>query len=130
MSYCTTTDVYLEAGTATGTATITDIGNMIARSDAEIAGLLRIKNLTAPATATEDLKTASIQLTLAKIKRRQSQELSRPGSLSLGGDISFSTQPETEAAACEVKAHEAIAAYIASVNGAGPRASRVRSRCR
>jgi hypothetical protein len=130
MGYCTTTDVYLEAGTATGTATVTDIGNMITRSDAEIVGMLRIKNLTAPSVATEDLKTASIQLTVAKIKRRQSQELSRPGSLSLGGDISFSAQPETEAAACEAKAKLAIEAYIASVNGAGPRVSRIRSRCR
>lgn len=131
MAYCTTTDVYLESGTALGTITSTDVSNMITRSDGEIAGFLKLKRLTAPVVGTEDLKTASVQLTLAKIKRRQSHELSRPGSLSLGGDISFSTQPETEAAACEVKAHEAIAAYVASVNGTGPRAARVRSaRCR
>ncbi len=126
MAYCTTTDVYLEAGTSTGTATITDIGNMIVRSDEEIVDILAQKGLTAPASATQ-LKTASIALTIAKIKRRQAEELSRPGSLNLG-DISFSTNPEVEATAYELKANQAIAAYISYVSGTGLRISRVRSR--
>jgi hypothetical protein len=130
MAYCTTTDVKLEAGSSLGTITDTDLGNMITRTDAEIAGLLRLKKLTAPAVATEDLKTASIQFTVAKVKRRQSHELSRPNSLGLPG-LSLSASPETEAAACEVKANIAIECYVASVSGSGPRACRVRStRCR
>ncbi|GEM_PF-1934149 len=131
MAYCTYTEVELEIGTSHGTVTTTDITNMITQSDKEIAGILRRKGLTAPTGANDDLNIASIQLTIAKVKRRQSHELSRPGSLNLGGDISFSTQPETEAVAAEAKAADAIAAYIASVNGSGIRASRVRTtRCR
>lgn len=129
MAYCTYTDVQLETGTALGTITTAEITSRILQSDKEIAGRLKREGLTAPADATDDLKTASIHLTVAWVKRRQSHELSRPGSLNLG-DISFSTQPETEAVAEEAKAEAAILAYIASVNGSGFRASRVRSRCR
>lgn len=127
MAYCTTTDVYLEAGTATGTAVQADITNMIVRSDEEIADILTLKGVSAPASSSF-LKTASICLTIAKIKRRQSQELSRPNSLSLGGDISFSVNGETEAQAYEAKAKTAIEQYVLSVNG-GIRVSRVRGRC-
>ena len=127
MAYCTTTDVYLEAGTSTGTATITDIGNMIARSDEEINDILALSGLSAP-TSSSLLKTASIAFTIAKIKRRQCEELSRPNSLSLGGDISFSVNGESEAQALEARATKAINQYVQSVNG-GIRASRVRSRC-
>lgn len=129
MAYCTYTDVQLECGTALGTISTAEITTRILQSDKEIAGKLRVKNLTAPAVATDDLKTASIHLTVAWVKRRQSHELSRPGSLNLG-DISFSAQPETEAQEAEKKADTAILAYIASVGSAGPRASKVRSRCR
>jgi hypothetical protein len=128
MAFCTTSDVYLEAGTAVGTATIVTISNLIKRSDAEITDILTQKGITAPASATQ-LKTASICLTIAKIKRRQSQELSRPNSLSIGGDISFSVSPEAEIQALEARAKSAIEAYINYVNGTGIRVSRVRSRC-
>jgi hypothetical protein len=126
MAYCTTTDVYLEAGTAVGTVTITDIGNMITRSDAEITDILTQKGLSAPASATQ-LKTSSICLNIAKIKRRQAHELSRPNSLNLGGDISFSTSVEEEAKALEKKAADAIDQYIGYANGSGIRVSRVRT---
>jgi hypothetical protein len=129
MAYCTTTDVYLEAGNSTGTANIADITNMIVRSDEEIAAILALKQVSAPASSSL-LKTASIALTIAKIKRRQTQELSRPNSLSLGGDISFSVNGESEAQVYEAKAKTAIDQYVLSVNG-GIRVSRVRtSRCR
>ena len=68
--------------------------------------------------------------TIAKIKRRQAHELSRPNSLSLGGDISFSTSPEAEIKALEDKALLAINQYVAYVNGSGISVSRIRSRCR
>ena len=129
MAYCTYSDVQLETGTALGTITTADITARILQSDKEIAGRLKLEGLTAPTDATDDLKTASIHLTVAWVKRRQSHELSRPGSLNLG-DISFSAQPETEAQQAEAKAEKAILAYIASVNGSGFRATRVRSRCR
>lgn len=116
MAYCTYTDVQLEAGTATGTATTTDITNLIVRSDEEIVDALTLDGVSAPTTSTI-LKTASICLTIAKLKRRQAHELSRPGSLNLGGDISFSTSPETEAKAYEDKAKYAIAQYVSTVNG-------------
>ena len=127
MAYCTTTDVYLEAGTSLGTIQINDIGSMITRSDAEIADILTVKGVSVPTSSTL-LKTASIALTIAKIKRRQSQELIRTNSASIGGDISYSVSPETEAAAYEVKAKTAIDQYVLSVNG-GVRVSRVRSGC-
>ena len=128
MAFCTTTDVTLEAGTGWGTAVIGDITNMIVRSDEEIAAILTLKGVTAPASSTL-LKTASICLTIAKIKRRMAQELSRPNSLSLGGDISFSVSGEAEAQAYEDKAKLAIDQYVVSING-GVRVSRVRtSRC-
>jgi hypothetical protein len=128
MAFCTYDEVQLEAGTACGTATTANITSLIARSDAEIADILTQKGLTAPASASQ-LKTASIYLTIAKIKRRQAHELSRPNSLSLGGDISFSTSPEAEILALEESAMKAINQYVAYVNGTGIRASRIRSRC-
>jgi hypothetical protein len=129
MAFCTYEEVQLEAGTACGTATTANITSLIDRSDAEITDILTQKGMTAPASATQ-LKTASIYLTIAKIKRRQAHELSRPNSLSLGGDISFSVSPETEIQALEQKAMAAIDQYVAAVNGTGIRVSRVRSRCR
>jgi uncharacterized membrane protein len=128
MAYCTTTDIYLEAGTSLGTIQINDITSMITRSDAEIADILTIKGVSAPSSSSL-LKTASIALTIAKVKRRQSQELSRTNSASVGGDISYSVSPEAEAAAYEAKAKIAIDQYVLSING-GVRVSRVRtSRC-
>jgi hypothetical protein len=129
MAYCTYTDVQLEAGTACGTATTSDITSLIARSDAEIADILTQKGITAPASATQ-LKTASIYLTIAKIKRRQAHELSRPNSLSLGGDISFGVSVEAEIASLEKGAMAAIDQYVSHVNGTGIRVSRVRTRIR
>ena len=118
MAFCTYTDVQLEAGTATGTATTADITSLITRSDEEIADILTRKGLTAPASATQ-LKSASIYLTIAKIKRRQAHELSRPNSISLGGDISFSVNGEGEAQAYEAKARVAIDQYVAYTGGSG-----------
>lgn len=118
MAFCTYVDVQLEAGTATGTATTADITSMITRSDEEINDILTQKGLTPPASATQ-LKTASICFTIAKIKRRQAHELSRPGSLSLGGDISFGASPEAEASAMESKARVAIDQYVAYAGGSG-----------
>lgn len=130
MAFCTYDEVQLEAGTACGTATTANITSLIARSDAEITDILTQKGVTAPASATQ-LKTASIYLTIAKIKRRQAHELSRPNSLSIGGDVSFSVSPESEILALEERAMKAINQYVAAVNGTGIRVSRVRtSRCR
>ncbi|MFA5269639.1 MAG: hypothetical protein WC379_16870 [Methanoregula sp.] len=127
MAFCTYTEVQLESGTACGTATTADITSLIARSDAEIADILTQKGVTAPASATQ-LKTASIYLTIAKIKRRQAHELSRTNSASVPG-LSYSVSVETEIAALEEKAHSAILQYVSAVNGTGIRVSRVRGRC-
>jgi len=127
MAYCLYTDVQLEAGTSLGTIVNADITNLIIRSDAEIADILTLKGVSVPSSSTL-LKTASIALTIAKIKRRQAHELSRPNSLSLGGDFSFSVNGETEAQAYETKAKTAIDQYVLSMSG-GIRVSRVRVRC-
>jgi len=116
MAYCTFLDVQLEAGKATGTATAGDIIALITRSDEEITDTLTERGLTAPASDNR-LKTASICLTIAKIKRRQAHELSRPNSLSLGGDISFSTSPEAEIKALEDRAMKAINQYVTYKGG-------------
>jgi hypothetical protein len=113
MAYCTYIDVQLEIGAATGTATITDITNRIAVSDAEINDLLFLKDLIPPATSTY-LNHASVYKTVAWIKRRQAHELSRPNSLSLGGDISFGASPEAEARTYDDKAAEAFQQYCTS----------------
>lgn len=118
MAYCTYTDVQLETGTSLGTITTDDITNMIVRSDEEIADVLTDKGLTAPASATQ-LKTASIYLTCAKVKRRQAHELTRPENLSLGGDITFRTNPETEAKSYEAKAFAAVDQYVKYAGGSG-----------
>jgi len=127
MAYCTTTDVYLEAGTATGTAISADITSMITRSDEEIADILALKGISVPSSSSL-LKTASICLTIVKIKRRQAQELSRTNSSSLPG-LSYGVSVDTEIAALEAKAKTAIDQYVLSVNHS-IRASRVRTRCR
>jgi len=106
-------DIQLEIGTATGTATVGDIINRIAVSDKEINDLLTLKDLTPPASSTY-LNRASVYKTVAWIKRRQSHELSRPNSLSLGGDISFSTSPEAEAKTYDNKADAEMLKYYAS----------------
>lgn len=128
MAFCLYTEVQLEAGTACGTATTADITSLIARSDAEITDILTQKGVTAPASATQ-LKTASIYLTIAKIKRRQAHELSRTNSASVPG-LSYSVNVETEIAALEANAMKAIDLYVSAVNGTGIRVSRVRGRCR
>ncbi|MDD1729819.1 MAG: hypothetical protein LUQ50_12205 [Methanospirillum sp.] len=118
MAYCEYTDVQLEAGTSLGTITTSDITSLISRSDEEIVDMLLEKGLTAPASASQ-LKTASICLTIAKIKRRQAHELTRPNSLSLGGDISFSINSEAEAAAYESKGRRAVSQYVEYAGGSG-----------
>jgi hypothetical protein len=129
MAFCTYDEVQLESGTACGTLTTANITSLIARSDAEITDILTQKGITAPASATQ-LKPASNYLTLAKIKRRQAHELSRPNSLSVGGDVSFSVSPEAEILALEEKAFAAIDQYVSATNGSGIRVSRVRTaRC-
>jgi hypothetical protein len=119
MAYCTTDDVYLEAGTSVGTATEANITDMITRSDKEINSKLRSLGITSYPESDDDLETASIFLTVAKIKRRQAHELSRPGSLKLGNDIAFSTAPEAEAKAAEDKAYDAISQYADYAGGSG-----------
>lgn len=113
MPYCTYSDVQLEAGTALGTATTAHITDLIAVVDGEINDLLALKDLDPPTSSTY-LKRASVYLTIARIKRRQAEELSRPNSLSLGGDISFSASPEAEAKAYEDKAAIEIERYVTS----------------
>jgi hypothetical protein len=115
MAYCTYTQVQLECGTAVGTLTTSDITDLITRTDAEIGDILTLKGLAVPGTSTY-LTTASIAMTIAKIKRRQAHELSRPNSLSVGGDISFSANVEAEALLYDLKGKEAINRYISSIN--------------
>ena len=129
MAYCIYTDVQLKAGTACGTATTSDITNLIVESDAEIVDTLTQEGVTAP-TSDNRLKRASVYLTWAALKRRQAHELSRSNSIGLNDGTSFSTSPEAEAANLEKKAHDEILLYVSHVNGTGIRVSRIRSRCR
>jgi hypothetical protein len=110
MAYCTYTDVQLEAGTSLGTLTTANITDLITESDAEINDQLLLRGLAAPSSSTT-LKRASKYLTIAKIKRRQAHELSRPNSLGLGS-ISFGTSPEAEAMEYERKAAVEIKTYL------------------
>ena len=100
---------------------------MIPRSDEETPDILTLKGVSVPSSSSL-LKTASICLTIAKIKRRQAHELSRTNSSSLPG-LSYGVSVDTEIAALEAKAKTAIDQYVLSVNHS-IRASRVRTRCR
>jgi hypothetical protein len=119
MAYCTYTDITDEIGTALGTATQEIIERRILKSDEQIANALADKGITALPASDTRLRDASIFFTCAWIKRRQAHELSRPGSLSLGGDISFGTSPDAEASAFEAKAQAAIAQYVKYAGGSG-----------
>lgn len=125
MAYCTYTDVLLETGASIGTATTTDVTNMIVRSDDDIDEILKENKIAIPSTTPNSLKTASICFTIAKIKRRQSHELSRPESLNLGGDIQFSVKCEQEALDYLNDGNEAVKRYI-NQQGSSFRFSRVR----
>lgn len=114
MAFCTAADVKLKAGSSLGTLLDADLTLLIAEVDDEITDILTDKGLTA-SVSDKRLKRASVYKTIAAIKRRQSHELSRPNSL--GGDISFSAQPETEAVAFEEAAAEQIALYIRASGG-------------
>lgn len=111
MAYCTYLDITDEIGTGLGTVTQVIVERRILKSDEQIVStLLEMGIDTAPASDTR-LRDASIYLTCAWLKRRQSHELSRPNSLSLGGDISFSTSPEAEANAYEKRGIQMIEQY-------------------
>ena len=114
MAYCTATDVYLRTGTSLGTITEANITSMIAESDAEIVSYLTAKGYTAP-TSSNALKSASVYLTMVMIIDRLSIELSRPESLTLVGDITFSVDP-SEAKRFTAAAYSAMDSYIATVN--------------
>ena len=119
MAYCTYPDVQLKVGTSLGTITTVDITAMIVESDREIGTRLREREIAVPTTADDDLQIASVQLTVAQIKRRQAHELSRPNSASPDPSSSFSASPEAEAAAAEAKAEAAIARYAKFAGGSG-----------
>lgn len=114
MAYCTADDVYLRTGTSLGTLTEANITSLIAESDAEIVSYLTAKGYTAPASDNA-LKNASIKLTMVKIIDRLSMELSRPGSLTLTGDLSFSVDT-TEARRFTAEAYASIETYIATAS--------------
>ena len=126
MAYCTYTDVYLETGDNVGTATDANVTAMITRSDEEIDDILTENGIAIPSTTPSSLKTASICFTIAKIKRRQSHELSRPESLNLGGDISFSVKSEQEALDYLKQGNAAVMKYI-NQQGSRFRFSKVRA---
>lgn len=114
MAYCTADDVYLQTGTSLGTITEADITNMIVVADRQIVTYLTAKGYTAPSSANA-LTDASIALTKVLIIDRLSIELSRPESLTLVGDISFSVS-SSEAKRFTSEAYSAMDSYIATVN--------------
>lgn len=114
MAYCTADDVYLRTGTSLGTITEANITSMITESDATIVSYLTAKGYTAP-SSDNALKSASIYLTMVTIIDRLSIELSRPSSLTLERDLSFSVS-QTEATRFTAAAYAAIESYIASAN--------------
>lgn len=119
MAYCTYLDITDEIGTALGTATQAIVERRILKSDERIVSILREAGIDTPPTSDSDLRDASIFFTCAWIKRRQAHELSRPNSLSIGGDISFGTSPEAEAAAMEKQALESVLKYANYTGGSG-----------
>lgn len=119
MAYCTYLDITDEIGTALGTATQAIVERRILKSDERIVSILRENGIDAAPTSDTDLRDASIFFTCAWLKRRQAHELSRPNSLSIGGDISFGTSPEAEAAAFEKQALESILKYANYAGGSG-----------
>lgn len=122
MAFCTYLDVQRELGTSLGTVTNDEITDMIADSESDdIIPRLRRKGIASLPASDADLKKASVQFTIAKIKRRQAHELSRANSTGLNDGTSFSTNPEAEAAEADRKAEEAIDRYVAYAGGSGVR---------
>ena len=119
MVYCTYLDVTDEIGEALGTATQAIIERRILKSDERIVSILRENGIDTAPESDSDLRDASIFFTCAWLKRRQAHELSRPNSLSIGGDISFSTSPEGEAKAMEQQALESVLKYANNAGGSG-----------
>ena len=110
--YCTAEDVILITGTTTAADIITA---QIEVADREIDTRIRAAGLVPPTDTTPDLlRDASANLTAALIINRGRIELSRPPSLSLGGDISFSTSPDTEITRHETRAYQYLAAWISA----------------
>lgn len=108
--YCTTDDVILITETATA---VDVIAALIEVADREIDAHIRAAGLVPPTDTTPDLlRDASANLTAALIINRGRVGLSRP--VSLGGDISFSTSPDTEIARHETRAYQYLAAWISA----------------
>ena len=119
MAYCTYLDVTDEIGEALGTATQAIVERRILKSDERIVSILRENGIDTAPASDSDLRDASIFFTCAWLKRRQAHELSRPNSLSIGGDISFSTSPEGEAKAMEQQALDSVLKYANNAGGSG-----------
>jgi hypothetical protein len=119
VAYCTYLDVTDEIGEALGTATQAIVERRILKSDERIVSILRENGIDTAPASDSDLRDASIFFTCAWLKRRQAHELSRPNSLSIGGDISFSTSPEGEAKAMEQQALDSVLKYANNAGGSG-----------
>lgn len=70
-----------------------------------------------PSPAPDTLSLASANFTAALCISRKRTDLSRPVSLSLGGDLSFSTSPDTEIQYFETAGQRFLAAFIADATG-------------
>jgi len=116
MTYCTASDVTLITGVKITGDYVTAVPGFIAQADNDINLKLKQARIPLPITdVTDTLRDASAYLTAALLLNRKRDDLSRPNSVNLGGEISIGTAPEVEIAWNRNEGRRLLAAYIADV---------------
>jgi len=116
MAYCTTDELAEFTGSALDADTV--LSPLIAKADRQIDARLEKAGISGT-EGDNYLKNASLNLSAIQLITRQQLDGSRPGSLSLGGALSFSNNLGELAKRIKDEADEAINAYIATY-GNGP----------
>ena len=116
MAYCTAADVTQVSGVKITGDYITVVPGFITQADDDINHRLKRAGIALPITeVTETLKNASAYLTAALVLNYKRDNLSRPNSINLGGEISIGTAPEVEIAWNRNEGYRLLSAYIADV---------------
>lgn len=116
VKYCTTDELVEFTGSSLDATTV--LTPLIEMADREIDAALSKADVTG--SAGDDLKNACLHLAAAKLIVRQQLDGSRPGSLSLGGNLSFSNNlPELVKYLREV-AYDHVRTYILTYGTSSP----------
>ena len=120
MAYCTTTELQYLTGSELAEEVLEGI---IAQADREIQGMIYQAGLTPPA-ASDILKAASLNFSIAGVMTRHRMDGTQPGSLTVGD---MTTSDDLNGAIDELrqKAEAMVNAYISQVSTATGLAARI-----